>query len=455
MSRLALTIAVTALASGCPGHAGPINPSLTKALTGADNLAADYKAFLDAGRTPMHAIDHVLAVGGFKRVDISKPPEKVSPGDRLAFVGRDRSMLLVVVGDGRLDEVGFRMIGAHIDTPAPRLLLAGLKRASQTKLKARRYGGLKSFQWQNRPLAIVGSVATATGEVRIELGLHDDFVFWGQLVGKDLTITTSSTPTGAKDGFPNLVSELNRRYGLTADDLEAAELYLVPTTRARDVGLDRAFIGAHGQDDRSNSYIAWRALLDFDGTPKATAISWLVDREEIGSTGSTGAQSQFLELVIAYLLRSQHEQVTEAIMHRTFAASEILSSDTPACVNPNWSEAHELTNAPHAGKGPAIFPYTGRGGKVGGSAASAQLIARVRATFATAKQPLQHGLLGHVDRGGGGTIAKYLAHRGAEVIDLGVCVISMHSPLELVARSDLWALYVGLKAWFGERNPPR
>ena len=453
MSRLVFAAAVILASAGCPGARTPVLSPAVKALANVGDLSADYKKFLDVGRTPTHAIDHVLSIGGWRVVDFDEPVASVSAGDRLAFVDRDRSLLLVIVGREALDDVGFRLIGAHIDTPAPRLQLGGLSRRSQLSIKMRRYGGTKSFHWENRPLAVVGMVATDAGEKRVSIGLDDGFSFWATLDGRgDLTLTTGSTPTGQSDGFEQFTSELARRYGVTAADLETAELYAVPVERARDVGFDRAFIGAHGQDDRSNSYVAWRALLDVDKVPKRTAMSWLVDREEIGSTGSTGAQSEFLELVVAYLLRSKHRRVTEAIMHRAFATSEILSSDTPACVNPNWPEAHEMLNAPKAGKGPAIFPYTGRGGKQGGGAAAAQMIASVRATFDRAGAPLQHGLLGHVDRGGGGTIAKYLAHRGSEVVDLGVCVISMHSPLELVARDDLWSLYVGLKQWFGETD---
>lgn len=446
--------ALLAALAACPGApprgatgAGPT------ALTGLEELARDYRNFLDRARTPSHAVAHILSRGGWQLVDPAEPPEgRLAPGARLAFVDRHRSAILVVVGRRPLTEAGFRMIGAHIDAPAPRLLTAGISRESQRRLETYRYGGTKTFHWAHRPLAIVGSVPRpGGGEQRVELGLDDEFAFWGEQHGSGtLYLTTGSTPGGAGDDFRHLVSELHRRYRVTAADLAAAELYAVPAARAREVGLDRRMIGAHGQDDRSNSYVGWRALSDLDGVPPRAAMTWLVDREEIGSTGSTGARSRFLELVIGYLIRAEGKRVTEARMHRVFSAGEVLSSDTPACVNPNWDEVHELSNAPFAGKGPALFPYTGGGGKQGGSAASAELIARVRATFAAAGAPLQFGLLGHVEAGGGGTIAKYLAHRGLEVVDLGVCVVSMHSPLELVAKDDLWSMYLGLKQFFSE-----
>ncbi len=449
MPRLAVTVALALLFAGsCVGSRIAAISPVIKPAASVDELVASYKDFLDQGRTPSHVVAHVLESGGWKLVDPTQPPTALKAGDRVAFVNRGRSIMLVLVGRQPLERAGFRMIVAHIDTPAPRLILSGLSRGSQKSLKTRRYGGLKTFQWQHRPLAIVGSVATPSGEVRVELGLQDDFAFWGELASDgNLVLTTGTTPSGKDDGFAHFVDEMHKRYGVTAADLESAELYAVPVDRARDVGFDRAFVGAHGQDDRANSFVAWRAVTDSRGVPQITAIGWLVDREEVGSTGPAGAQSQFLELVVSYLLRAGNERVTEALLHRTFAASSVLSSDTPACVNPNWPEAHERMNAPVAGRGPAIFPYTGRRGKVGGSAASAGLIAKLRATFDRVRMPIQTGTLGHVDRGGGGTVAKYLAHRGPEVVDLGVCVISMHSPLELVSKVDLWSTYWGLMGW--------
>lgn len=447
-----LITAVAAAVAGCPGAPHGAAASAPSPLSGVEPLATDYRHFLDESRTAAHAVAYVLSRGGWKVVDAARPPEgPLAPGARLAFVDRHHSVILVIVGRRPLDD-GIRMIGAHIDTPAPRLITAGLSRSSQRQLETHRYGGTKSFQWAHRPLAIAGTVPRpGGGEQLVELGLEDDFAFWAE-ASKDgkLRLTTGTTPSGIDDGFDHLVEELHRRYGITAADLDAAELFAVPAARAREVGLDRQMIGAHGQDDRANSYVGWRALSDLRATPPLTSITWLVDREELGSTGPTGARSRFLELVVGYLVRAAGKPVTEAVMDRLFARTTVLSSDTPACVNPDWDEVHEKMNAPFVGRGPALFPFTGRGGKEGGSAASAELVARVRAVFAAAKMPLQFGELGHVDVGGGGTIAKYLARRGVQVVDLGVCVVSMHSPLELVAKRDLWSMYRGLKQFFSQ-----
>jgi aspartyl aminopeptidase len=382
----------------------------------------------------------------------------VRPGDRLMFVHRGRTALLVVVGRQPLARAGARLIAAHIDAPAPRLALHGVTERNQGKAVAHGYGGLRGHHWSHLPLAVVGRVARVGGdEIDVELGLHDDFALYvtggGLRAGLEVTFGSAAPAPGEGDAaapVPTLLSELAGRYGLTAADLEAAELYLVPRARAREVGLDRALIGGHGQDDRVNAYAAWRAIVDLPAVPERTAMVWLVDREEVGSTGPTGARSHLLELSFAWLLRAQGTAATETTMGRALAATVALSADTPAGINPNWPEVHDPANAPRLGAGPALFPFTGRGGKQGGSAAGAELTAAVTASFARAGAPLQTGTLGKVDEGGGGTVAKYLAERGIDVIDIGVCVLSMHSPMELSAKDDIWAAYRGFRAWLAQ-----
>lgn len=418
-------------------------------LGSPEALATDYRVFLDAGRTPALVVARVNAAGGFARVDpFTTAVRRVKAGERLLFVNHDRTAILVVAGSTPLARGGFRMIGTHIDTPSPRLAITGLDRRGQAKLTARHYGGMRRHHWTHTPVAIVGRVARAGGgEVDVALGLDDDFAFQVELRGDDeLVVGTSATPADGP-GARTVMAELHRRHGLTAPDLRAAELYLVPRARARLVGVDGALIGAHGQDDRVNSYAAWRAIADLEATPARTAMVWLVDREEVGSTGRTGARSRFLEAVLAWLLRAEGAPATEAALHRALAASVMLSADTPACIHPAWPEVQEAKNAPVLGGGPALFPFTGRGGKAGGSAAGAPLIASVRRSFAQAGVPLQFGELGRVGEGGGGTIAKHIAERGVDVVDVGVCVVGMHSPLELTAVDDVWSAYRGFKHW--------
>jgi aspartyl aminopeptidase len=419
-------------------------------LASPDQLADDYRAFLDDGRTPARVVARLVKESGFAVIDpAAAEPRKLHPGERLLFVDQGRTAVLVVIGTAPLAR-GTRLIGAHIDTPSPRLQIGGLDRRGQVRLTARPYGGMRRHHWAHTPVAIVGRVARAGGEVDVALGLDDDFAFQVEPRGDDeLEVITAVTPAEGK-AARTLMGELYRRYQLTARDLAASELYLVPRARARLVGVDRSMVGAHGQDDRVDSYAAWRAIRDLDGTPPRTAMVWLVDREEVGSSGRTGAKSRFLELVLAWLLRAEGTPATEATLLRVMGASLMLSADTPACIHPDWPEVEEEKNAPVLGRGPALFPFTGHGGKNGGSAAAPALIASVRRSFDKAGAALQFGELGRVDAGGGGTIAKYLAERGMDAVDVGICLVGMHSPMELAAVEDVWNAYRAFKYWLAE-----
>ncbi len=457
--QVGLAACAALLALGCPG--APAMPSPVAPLGNAMDTGAALRDWLDAGRTPALVLDYARAHSpGFTVVNVyATTQQRLQPGQRLLFVNRDRSAVFVVVGRDPIATDGLRLIGSHIDTPSPRLDTSALTRDNQTEIPLLRYGGMRHHHWPGTPVAVVGRIVRAGGAaVNVALGLTDDFGFRIEEKGNELVLITSSTPTalpGGKDDAPaprTFVDLLHQRYGVTAADLETAELYAVPRAGARDVGVDRALVGGHGQDDRVNSFAAWRAVVDLpaDHAPAHTAAVWLVDREEVGSTGTTGARSRFLELVVAWLLRAQDVRVTEAAMHRAMAASQALSADTPAAINPDWPEVHEAKNAPIIGNGPALFPFTGYGGKQGGSAARAGLIASVRAAFDRAGAALQYGELGRVDEGGGGTIAKYMADRGIDTVDVGIAVVSMHSPMELSAKADVWAAYRGFATWLAE-----
>ena len=449
----AVAAAALLLVAACFGALAPGRPGAAPAPASADALAAQYRDFLDQGRTAARAVRHATAgAPGFRAVDPLTDEPRGAPGDRLLFVDRGHTAVFVTIGKQKLAARGARLIASHIDTPAPRLDTAQLTRENQARLVAHKYGGIKAYHWLHRPLAAVGQVAVRGGRV-VDVDLSDVW-FWSEelTADGDLAVTTSTTPGEDAPGRPaaTFVAELHRRYGLTAPDLAAAELYLVPRETSREVGLDRSLIGAHGQDDRANSFAAWRALLDIAAPPEHTAIVWLLDREEVGSGGPTGASSQFLELVFAWLLRAEGGPASEAALHRALARTVALSADTPPCLEANWPEVHEPSAAPRLGRGPAMFPFTGRGGKEGGSAARAELMASVIASFRRSGAPIQTGELGRVDEGGGGTVAREFAERGMDVVDIGICVASIHSPLELTAKSDLWAAYRGFRAWLAE-----
>lgn len=494
---LALCVCAGALIG--PGPASPV-----RAEDGDQSFIRDYRRWLDDGRTPARLVDMVRAQSpGWTVIDhLRKQPRQHPVGAKLLFVNRDRSVIMVHLGTEPLDRVGFRMIASHIDTPTPRLDLSGLhaaKASAPLVAKASAYGGIRYHHWQHLPLALVGRVAlSGKREVAITLGLDasDDFAFYATSAkNRQLTVRMASIPADkdrpgkpgqnakkpAKEplntavagelkkpagqgaagatapGGPGgrdaswLLDELRRRYGVARADLATAELYLVPRQKARDVGLDRALIGAHGQDDRANSYLAWRAATDMQNTPEQTVVVWLVDREEEGSYYPAGATSSFLEAVLAYLVRARGAPATEAALARIYDRSVAISADTPSTLNPNWPEVHERKHAPIVGNGAVLFPHTGRGGKEGGNQAHAPLVRSVVEAFARAGQPLQYGLLGRVDEGGGGTIAKHLANRGIDVIDVGVAGISLHSPMEIFAKDDLTSAYRGFSAWLAGR----
>ncbi len=444
--KLAGSLAFVFMLSLC--HSGLAAPAKT-----APQLRAPYLKFLANGRTPSELLRFALASSSWRIIDPSH--DEVSPlkaGERIAFVNEGRTALFVVIGKHPLATAGAHLIASHIDTPSPRLLLGNLTTDNQSTIPAGAHGGIKGAHWMARPLSLVGMLVKEDGsQVNVELGTAaDDFSFFiEKREGKDYKVTTSSMPTGKKGKATGFTELLAKRYKLTAEDLVASELYLVPKMPARTVGVERMMIGSHGQDDRSNSFVAWRAISELQGTPSRTAITWLVDREESGSRGRGGARSHFLELVYSYVLRAQGgRSVSEADLMRALAKTEALSADTPACVNPNWPEVHEEKHGPLLGRGPAMFPGTGRGGKRGGSQAHAELVAKVLRVFRNASAPVQTAELGRVDEGGGGTVAKYLEHRGIDAVDIGVCVIGMHSPFEIASLQDFFWAYKGFQQWF-------
>lgn len=435
---------------GCIGGARTFRPIAP--LASRDALVGEYRAFLDQARTPARALTWFNArFAGFISIDpLSAAVSKPIPGDRLVITNHARSAIYVIVGKRPVSE-GIRMVASHLDTPSPRVLTREISRDNADEISARGYGGMRFSHWLHRRLALVGRVATAAGEIEISLGETDGYHLIADSVsgdGRSLSVTMSSRPTDAK-AATTWIDVLFARHGITADDLGGAELYLVPADRARIAGLDASLIAAHGQDDRSNSFVSLHALADLQTVPEYTAMVWLVDREEIGSNTRNGAQSQFLELTIAALLRAQGVAATTSNVLRTLGRSQVLSSDTPAAINPNFPEVHEAKNAPVLGAGPALFPFTGHGGKVGGGQAHPELVRSVLDAFAAAGQPVQGGELGRVDEGGGGTIAKYLAERGMDVVDIGVAVVGMHSPMEVTSIEDLFAAYKGFGAWLG------
>jgi aspartyl aminopeptidase len=383
--------------------------------------------------------------------------------------------MAAVIGERPLTD-GMRIVGAHMDSPRIDLKPNPLYEDSEIAyLSTHYYGGVKKYQWVSIPLAIHGVVVKEDGsKVHINIGeKEDDPVFYisdllphlGQdqmqkkmseaINGEQLRLIIGSIPEKSekdeekkpKDKVKTaILNHLYKEYGITGEDLVSAELQIVPAMKARDVGFDRGLLAAYGHDDRVCAYTALRAILDVD-KPQYTAVLLLVDKEEVGSMGSTGMKSHFFENTVAEMINLSSENYSELILRRTIENSKSLSGDVNAAYDPNFADAFEKNNSSYLGKGVVITKYTGARGKSGSSEASAEFVAEIRSLFNNAGVLWQTGELGKVDKGGGGTIAQFLANYNMDVLDCGPVVLSMHSPYELVSKVDVYHTYLAYQVF--------
>ncbi len=442
-----------------------LEPSQIKA---ADTFCEPYKTFLDQAKTEREAVQTAVGLAeqaGFTRFD---PDKKYSAGDRIYTVNRNKNILLAVIGtDGCKN--GVRLAIAHIDSPRLDLKPNPLYEANDLALfKTHYYGGIKKYQWTAIPLALHGTVALKNGEtISVCLGekagdpcfcVTDLLPHLAQeqmtktmaksFTGEDLNVLVGSRPF--KDDKEaelvklNIMRLLNENYGITEADFLSAELELVPAFSARDVGFDRSMIGGYGHDDRVCAYPALMAALHCKA-PKNTVVTVLVDKEETGSDGNTGMQSDFMKYFIFDLAKSEGQEG-----YRVLSKSRCLSADVNAAFDPTYASVFEANNASYINKGVVITKYTGHGGKYGTSDASAEFMAQIRQMLDKEKILWQTGELGKVDLGGGGTIAKYVANLNVDVVDLGVPVLSMHAPFEVVSKTDVYMAYKAFFVFFNE-----
>ncbi|MGC9022162.1 MAG: aminopeptidase, partial [Dissulfurimicrobium sp.] len=370
---------------------------------------------------------------------------------------------------------GVLMIASHIDAPRLDLKQNPLyEELDMAYLKTHYYGGIKKFQWVTRPLALHGVAIKGDGRVAyIRLGEDaDDPVFTindilphlaykvqaekktsEAVPGEKLNVIFGGNPLlgpeDMKDAVKlSILKILNERYGIVEEDLVSAELELVPAGTARDVGLDRAFVGAYGHDDRSCAYAALKAVLE-QQQPDRTIMAVFLDKEEIGSEGNTGAKSKFLELIMYDIIRRSGFKLGPDTLVRTFMNSRAISGDVTAGVEPDYQEVHEKRNDALMGYGICLTKYTGSRGKVGANDAHAEYVGWIRNIWNKAGVIWQTGELGKIDEGGGGTVAKYLAGYGMDVVDAGTPLLSMHSPFEVAHKADLFMTYKAYSAFYG------
>ena len=430
-----------------------------KELDAALAFGKPYMAFLDAAKTEREAVRAAVALlekEGFVPFD---PKKTYAAGEKVYAVNRGKALMAAVIGTCPIEE-GVHIAAAHIDSPRLDLKPNPLYEDGELGyFKTHYYGGIKKYQWTVIPLALHGIVVKKGGEtVEVAVGEDpEDPVFCvtdllphlaadqmkrtlaDGVRGEELNVLIGSLPFKDDEVSEKvklgLLEILFRKYGITEEDFLSAELEAVPAYQARDIGFDRSMIGSYGHDDRVCAYTALKAILETKN-PKKTSVLVLADKEETGSLGNTGLQSAFLRYFIADLA------ATFGAEGRTvLSASKCLSADVNAAFDPTFPEVSERRNASYLNRGVVVTKYTGARGKSSTSDASAEFFGWVRTVLDNGNVVWQSGELGKVDQGGGGTVACYIANLNVDVIDVGVPVLSMHAPFEIVSKIDVYMAY--------------
>ena len=426
----------------------------------------DYKQFLNHGKTERLCVEYCIELAekqGFKAYEAGM---KLAPGDKVYFNNRGKGIMLAVIGRDDLSH-GANIGAAHTDAPRldlkPRPLY---EEAEMAYLKTHHYGGIRKYHWVTIPLELHGVVVLGDGtSVAVHIGgeegdpqfiITDLLPHLGREQGKkplneaipseSLNLLIGGRPIADEDCSSrfklNVLQYLNEKYGITEEDFISAELEVVPAGKARDIGFDRSFIASYGHDDRVCAYAELAAILQLD-VPEKTAVCIFADKEEIGSEGVSGMQSEAFEHFMKTLCGMQSVELTDC-----FANSFCISADVTAAYDPNFSEVYERRNAAYVNYGVALCKYTGSGGKGGASDASAEVVGKVRKVLNDNSVFWQMAELGKTDAGGGGTVAKFMAQRNIDTLDAGVPVLSMHAPYETVAKLDCYMTFKCMKAIF-------
>ncbi|MBR2048198.1 MAG: aminopeptidase [Oscillospiraceae bacterium] len=425
--------------------------------------AKRYMAFMDAAKTEREATSWAVREAEKQGFKPFVPGMAANPGDKIYYNNRNKSVALAVIGTEPLS-AGANICTAHVDSPRMDVKPNPLyEDAEIAYLKTHYYGGIKKYQWVTVPLAIHGVVCRKDGTtVEITIGEDDSEPILmvsdllphlaadqmqktaGKVIaGEQLNVILGTEPIegeGSDLVKLNVMKWLNDKYGIIEEDFLSAELSIVPAGRCREVGLDRSLISAYGHDDRVCGYAEMEAIFTIP-TPRKTAVCLLADKEEIGSVGISGMQSQFFEHFMDNLCAAQGVRLYDCL-----ANSFCLSADVTNAYDPNFPEVSDRRNNSQVNYGVSVFKYTGSRGKGGCSDASAEAMSYIRSTFDAAGVLWQIATLGKVDQGGGGTVAAYMANRNIVTVDAGVPVLSMHAPLELVSKLDCYQLLLACKA---------
>ncbi len=429
----------------------------------ADKFCEGYMKFLDACKTEREAVVYTKALAekeGFKPFD---PKASYKAGDKVYYDNRGKALILCVFGTESLEK-GAKIVASHIDSPRLDVKPNPLYEDADLALfKTHYYGGIKKYQWTAIPLSLHGVIFRKDGSsVTVRLGDEDGdprFVVTDLLPhldkhskniedaikGEDLNILVGSRPfcsdKCSENVKLNIMKILNEKYGIVEADFLSAELELVPAFNAVDVGFDRSLIGSYGHDDRVCAYPSIMAAFAASA-PRYTSVTVITDKEETGSDGNTGLHSAYLKHFIADIAKTQGLCGRDVLR-----ASECLSADVNAGFDPTYPSVHDKLNAAFLNKGIVVTKYTGSRGKSSTNDANAEFVSKIRTLFDSEKVAWQTGELGKVDEGGGGTVAKYVANLGVEVVDVGVPVLSMHAPFEIVSKLDVYMAFKGFKAF--------
>lgn len=439
-----------------------------KEIKAVDKFCEGYKDFMDKAKTEREAVIYAVELLEKKGFTEYTPDMKLNSGDKIYRVNRGKAVIAAVIGKAPISE-GVRLCAAHIDSPRLDLKQNPLYEDTELALfKTHYYGGIKKYQWTTIPLALHGVIIKADGtSVPVNIGEDEnDPVFCVTdllphlanaqmskplakgITGEQLNILIGSRPfkDDEESGSVklNIMNILFEKYGITEADFISSELEAVPAFKAKDIGFDRSMVGAYGHDDRVCAYTALMAAAECK-KPKHTMVTVLTDKEETGSDGNTGLCSAYLEYFIA--------DIAEALGsdgRTVLSASECLSADVNAAYDPTFPEVNEKNNCAYINRGVVVTKYTGARGKSGTSDASAEFVGRIRRLMDEKEVIWQTGELGKVDEGGGGTVAAYIANLNVDTIDLGVPVLSMHAPYEIVSKIDTYMAYKAFSAFIAD-----
>ena len=433
------------------------------------NFCEDYKHFISVGKTERICVKEALKIAeskGFKNLHDVKT---ANVGDKLYLINKNKNIILFAVGQKPVKE-GLRVLGAHIDSPRLDIKQNPLyEKDGFALLDTHYYGGVKKYQWVTIPLAIHGviikkdgttvNVAIGDDENDPVLGISDLLIHLAGdqmqktaskvIEGEDLDVTFGSIPLKDEEKNAvkaNILKMLNEKYQIEEEDLLSAELEVVPAGKARDYGFDRSMVAGYGHDDRVCAYTSLRAVVDMEEAPEYTSCCILVDKEEIGSVGATGAHSLFFENAILELLNLQNT-ADLLTLRKTLENTKMLSSDVSAGFDPLFAGVNDPKNSAYLGNGIVFNKYTGSRGKSGSNDANPEYVAWVRDAMDSNEVHYQTAELGKVDQGGGGTIAYILGNYNMNVLDAGVAVLNMHAPMEIVSKADVYEAYLAYIAF--------